>query len=749
MRWVVGLLLLAGCGATGSLLLPAMLREPSAHDGADGVWMARRLFERGEPRRALAAVGEVLERHPDAVDAARLRQDILRARGRFGLVRWEAEQRLAAAPASAAAHYLSGRLQPADSAKRAAFARATALDPHSFWGWLGSAYSLRGEDLSAALTTYSWLWHRSEQHPLAAVAFAAALREGNQLDDAVAVYTALCGDDRNPGVGELGLAEVYTARDQLDLAWPMLLSAIELRPFDGGVGRLLSQYVSRGLPEHRLEELVSTVRREPARQAALSRGGGALPVAQLFAAAGDPPAALEVLGGDPHSRSVPGARRLWWQLLLARGDVAGYLQDLRDWLPLWLIDDERNQLRGRWRALLDGAWMTAEAPLGDASEAARLVRALLDVGLLEAAERIGTLAIAAHSSASRGARATLEQVRAEASRERAFEGAVRRTLYRGYAAVEPRGLDAVLQELRRHSQKILGVDVVGRPERFELPFVGELLDPFAEGLCAHFAKYNRHLVLGERQGRSAEGLMLVRLSMTELPPDSDLPLEGRALEVVGEDRRIRSLSGAYGGDLAGVALLNHYVVDMDSVREWAEELLERRRIARADRSAIADDPLPDSVDTLDPVGVHWRLGLQSPVEDEGLQAAVLDVIRWHERAHLVDVFHYLPLEANLGRIAGLLVENGFSAASVEAELEARAETAALALSAHPRLVLAHLAVFLEGQSTTPHGVGFRRASRRLAEAMAARGLDSRASRWHRADPEEIRQIARELLARQW
>ena len=49
------------------------------------------------------------------------------------------------------------------------------------------------------------------------------------------------------------------------------------------------------------------------------------------------------------------------------------------------------------------------------------------------------------------------------------------------------------------------------------------------------------------------------------------------------------------------------------------------------------------------------------VEDSRLDFAVLDMIRCHERAHLVDSFYYLPFESNLVRVTGLLFRFLFSA----------------------------------------------------------------------------------------
>jgi hypothetical protein len=169
--------------------------------------------------------------------------------------------------------------------------------------------------------------------------------------------------------------------------------------------------------------------------------------------------------------------------------------------------------------------------------------------------------------------------------------------------------------------------------------------------------------------------------------------------------------------------------------------------------ALLADPVPGGVDPMDPVDVAWRLGSLSSVQDSGLLVAVLDMIRWHERAHLCDSFRYLPPERNLWRVLGLVLGHGFSPASIEAEMEGRAETAALAFSPYTRLVLAHVAGFLEERVPgSPHGTGFARLARRLNDKLRADpALADRAlvSRWHEIPVEDVRRLAEELARELW
>ncbi len=308
----------------------------------------------------------------------------------------------------------------------------------------------------------------------------------------------------------------------------------------------------------------------------------------------------------------------------------------------------------------------------------------------------------------------------------------------------------MISRLRELSERVLGRDIVGEPVRFRVPLVGEMLDPFRGEFAEHLARYNRHLVLGRRSGGVAEGMLLTRLSLAELPEQAALPLPGRCFEVIAVDRDVRAFSGVVGGDVAGIALLNHFLIDYDAVREWADSIADRRRIAAADGDVLMRDPLP-AEPGFDPLDVAHRLALVSPVQDAGLDAAVLDTIRHHERQHLVDSFRYLPVEYNLGRGLGLIWRFGLSPARIEAEMERRAELASLALSPHTELVLAHIVDFLGDPGVeSPHHRGFSELAREISRRLEQLGVEPEAaapSRWHLLDMALVRRAARDLLVR--
>jgi tetratricopeptide (TPR) repeat protein len=740
--------LLAACHAVGPGLPPDAVRGlPWGEQPADQMaWTARQAVERGMPERALVELETILRLEPQHVDAHRLRQDLMRTRGRRGRLLDEARRRVAKRPEDGHAHYLLARISDDPQQKLAGFRRAAELAPESVWPWLGLAHTLRATDRSRALQIYERLFAASGQHPLVGVAFAAALREDERYEAAALVYQALRSDRRVPGVGDLGLAQVAIERERRDAAWGALMEALRHRPFDPGVQGLVHGWTETNATRDQRRQVADVLREHGDRLRAFGDQAGAQVLADLLEDNGQVLAARRVLERRLAERPSPALQRAHRRLVLAMGDVEAFLQRLRSDVPRHVVAAEDSELRSRWLTLLDGPWMDG-APLVDAAGTLALLAALRDVGMLVEVERLAEVAMQRFPEAE----ADWLQRQDEARRELAFEAGLRRLLYRGYRAGDAADLATVVERIRELSLRVLGEDVVGEPQSFAVPLVGEMLDPFSGGgLCEHLARYNRHLVLGRRAGGTAEGLLVTRLSLRELPDTERQRLPGRCFEVVGTDRDIRALGGVLGSDLAGVALLNHFLVDHDAVVDWALGLLDRRRIARRDQLQLTRDPIPGDVG-LDPLDVSWRLALRSPVADEDLAEAVLGMIRDHERRHLVDSFHYMPIEWNLLRGAGLLLRFGLSPAQIEAEMERRAELAALALSPHTELVLAHIVDFYgDPPLHSPHHIGFSRLHQQLHAELLELGVapaQAAPSRWHELDMALVREAASRLLDR--
>ena len=122
-----------------------------------------------------------------------------------------------------------------------------------------------------------------------------------------------------------------------------------------------------------------------------------------------------------------------------------------------------------------------------------------------------------------GPHRAMRQLRTEIRREIAFEAALRRKVNNGYKSYARTGkapvdIEQFLDDVRKLSKRTLGKDVVGKPRIFQVPFVGRLVDSFGKGLGQHLTRYNKHLVLGQRNGRPVEGLMLTRLSLRVVDP---------------------------------------------------------------------------------------------------------------------------------------------------------------------------------------------------------------------------------------
>ena len=706
-------------------------------------WSARQEVEQGDPEQALLQLASILAEQPDHVDAHRLRQDILRERGRRGRLMIEAAQRVHERPDDGLAHYLLARISEDPVAKLRGFEKAASLRPDAVWPWLGLAHSMRRIDRSRAVEIYARLYESSQRHPLVGVAYAAALREGKRWDEAAEVYEAMRSDPLMPGVGDLGLAQVAVARDDRKAAWAALLDALRVRPYDPGVQALVHGWLETYATEDQAQQVVDILREDDQRLRSFGRGAGAGVLADLLQRQGQPQAARAILERQLAVRSTPALRQQLRRLLLSLGEVDAFVAEVAAQIPMHVVDVEANQVRGRWLRLLRGPWMDGAA-LSDPGRASELLVTLRDVGFLIEVELLCETVLRRFPEQAE----QWSALQREARRELAFEAGLRRLLYQGYQTQNTDSLAVVVERVRHLSQRVLGVDVVGEQGQFSLPLVGEMMDPFVGGLSEHLAGYNRHLVLGRRSGGTAEGLLVTRLMVAELPAQPKLELQGRCYEVIGMDRDVKARSGMLGSDLAGVALLNHFLIDYDAVVDWASGLAERRQIARRDKLALLRDPVPADVG-MAPIDVAWRLTLQANAKDDELNAAVLAMIRDHERRHLVDSFHYMPIEDNLLRGTGLLFEFGLSPAAIEAEMERRAELAALALSPHTELVLAHIVDFYgDPPLPSPHHEGFSELLEQLHQQLLAQGVPAELavpSRWHELAREQVRQAALALL----
>ena len=352
------LLTLAACQSLRPGLPPAKVDGlPWGDAPADRlVWTARQAAERGESEQALVHLATVLQEQPRHVDAHRLRQDLLRQRGRVGFLLRQAQAAVRERPEDGLAHYLLARISDDPQVKLAGFRRAAQLSPESVWPWLGLSHTIRQSDRARALQIYSRLFDASDQHPLIAVAYASALREAERWDEAKLVYQAVRDDARIPGVGDLGLAQVGLAQDDRDTAWSALLQALRVRPFDPGVHGLVHGWLQATVSADQERQVLDILREDAERMTLFGATGGALVLAELLQHQGQPQAARAVLQAELQRRPTPVVRRRLRRLALALGDVDAFLARLVADLPRHVIDVESNRLRGRWMKLLVGPW---------------------------------------------------------------------------------------------------------------------------------------------------------------------------------------------------------------------------------------------------------------------------------------------------------------------------------------------------------------------------------------------------------
>ena len=84
-------------------------------------------------------------------------------------------------------------------------------------------------------------------------------------------------------------------------------------------------------------------------------------------------------------------------------------------------------------------------------------------------------------------------------------------------------------------------------------------------------------------------------------------------------------------------------------------------------------------------------------------------------------------------------------------MERRAELAALALSPHTELVLAHIVDFYgDPPLRSPHHIGFSHLHEQLHDELVAMGVEperAAPSRWHELDMAQVREAAGRLLDR--
>jgi len=695
---------------------------------------ANRLASQRRDREASELARKVLSDDPLFVPAWRVRQNVQRRRGRVGVAWHEVQELCARFPDRPEPIYLRSRLITTFTEKQAMVLAALKRYPNSYWLRYALAWcALQRDDRAQARQlldpllnspfpfTDPWILYRhAQESPAAVLATLPRLTRWAK---------------RFPGDGYVAALR-YEAGD---VRVRLLEDAMRNTPDSRDLARLLRL---EKLPAVHRRAIVRACIARPKMTERLIREGRGLRLAELALADGEQEAAehwLEVslAGNQPGPMHYGGiverrAMRELIRLKVRRGDLESAIALYESKLPRALILGGDNLIGARMAALLEGPCRGVSGPPRDLEQAVTCLDVLLEAGWVSEAELLGRYYSGFFPDA-----APLARRLSRARRFLRFEAAlvdVMERYRREVAAGRGAHLDELFDRLRARSMEELGTDVVGKPAVLKFGTIGmELVDPFGPGLPEWFRSYNRHLLLGRGLGEGFELVVGQKLFERRLPPDPRLPLAGECREVLVESKEILSTSSGTLNDPAGVALWNHYLLDLQSMLKWRYDLLEvERLLVEEGIDNVLADPFPAAGRTSmsRPCQVDRKLIARYKQARPGVDLAdevwgsLLTLLRLHERAHLVEAHRYLPVLSHLGPSIALFVGAGLSSTNLLAGAEGRAECAALAFGADPRLVLSHLAGFLvdpSGPNEGPHTRGFREILRRLVTHWAEDG----------------------------
>lgn len=719
---------------------------------------------RGERIRAEASYRAAIDAAPSFVEAHRAYQNLKIAEGFHGQLRNEYRRRLEVDANDPIAIYLMGRLHSQVAAQHEACARAVAAAPDFYFGWIGLGHTaIELRDPRTATTAFE---KAIELDPNRSEAWRGRLRQLERtLGDeararAVDVAKKLRAIDPFDADATRVLAERAVEEKRRDDAVRDIVT-LAIESADPTAANLLRDFFSRHAVDGDFERL-----RDIFAPFADARAGAAdwrRVLAWLEERAGDPRAALALLDAFQGGNDPRDLRRMRRRLAITCGDFERALRDLiaDRFESGFAIEDRTNELA--LRALL-------ESPLREkrGDDATACIDSLNRNGLLELAIALGSELLREDP--------TNRELRDRVARSiahRRFVAELLAFFERSYATLDgdQTGFDEFVRAVRRISRDCLGEDVVEPVVRREYVAIGSFLDPDPEhgsGLARYFERFGQFLVVGQRSLGGIDGYLLTQIASRRIEQGGK-----PVLRVLGEDLIIPSRIESKGGEIAGFALETFIVLNVDRARSAAE----RTRRAWNDRiTADSSQPaaLLDEIEIAasaaerialdEPGSVVLRTLLRSygaflsnggrPAEYDG---SMLDAVEAHERAHIADAHEFLPLFDDVSRKVGILAENGFSGANVEAWLEGRAQLEALAAAADPRIALAELLRDLPSRvASPPHSAGYYDVAEQLVQLIdesrsALPEIDfSRVivQQLDRLPPDRIRGLARLLLERE-
>ena len=553
-----------------------------------------------------------------------------------------------------------------------------------------------------------------------------ALGEGG-LDEAMAAArraALLDPTDARPPRLEAG---VHQAAGRLDDAARALLRALEIAPES---------------PRYALR--LAAVLREPVDAETWAAVDRSLPTLPDLGAANAELLALRALAAEHAGRGGEAIER--YRQALAAGAIPVPLdRDLRRMLfkrgryeeglalliravPPDVIADPRNLLRARWGAL---AAARPAAPDASAPPAARLAlaQALWGVGALDEAM------VVADGLTLPGA----QDLRRRVGGHLAFERALRQWIEDGYRSDARKESPPDWQAGLRHMQRLAGEHLVPEdraafadPARGarELPLLGAWLDHGAQPtspVVAHFRRYGRFILYGQRADAPVEAIVLSLASLTD---DEPIRTGGRTYThdvATGYDRAIRGQITAQGGGLGGACLADGIWLDADAARQSEYEtraLLawdpgQARIVKRS--GALTADTLDGATALTDPGCTAGRLVARYIARVGDAPWGSFGTLRAHEFGHVRDIRRHLPMWPKMPNTVGLVVRHGFSFDRVQMELEYRAQLVACAEAPDPDLALAEMLMVQPVQQRSPevHDGGYRDALGALVRHIQA------------------------------
>ncbi|MEZ5989130.1 MAG: hypothetical protein R3F30_08410 [Planctomycetota bacterium] len=664
---------------------------------------AELLRAQGKDDEAETIVAHLLLREPLFVPAWRMHQDFLRERGFMGLVWREIEELRVRYPDRPEPLYLATRLIPDFEEKVKALQDAHLRFPHSWWILYGIAWV-------NSFVPEQHAWTRQLLHNL--------LQAKQSFPQAWALYWQCQPPEpeRGPALAEMRGDAVEAPEVGIlpMLAYQFgdgrlgdLLDALDRAPDQPG---LLALLASNKVDRHR-GAVLRHLEARPELVDRLATRGGSQVLASLALAEGRPRLAerwlRKGLAEGPGIDSVLLDGRLSSNLetltvlLCQEGRLEEAIAAWADSLPAIVRDDPQNLDARLIQALLRGPCRGVSGPARDEDEALERLVVLREAGWIEEAVALGR-----YYQDGLGGGERIDALCDELERFLRYETELIEALRSKEAATWD--LAALFDHARTMSVKVFGQDIVGKPVIHDFPLLGlAFVDPLGPGLPSWFARYRRYLVVGRGLGGGLQFLIGRKLGERRLRPSPDLPLLWECSEVLIESKKASNIDEVGFADPAGVAIWNHYLVDLQMVRQWKKDLDRIADMYGTDLPAVLADeapalpPLSAARPCLSDRKAAARAVVEEGLRGEALWREILDLLRRHERAHLVDAHRFLPVMANPLAALIMAFKGGFSAQEIMAQAEGRAEIVALATGAHPRIGLPRTASFLPEPGSGP------------------------------------------------